>query len=64
MISGSVISNSVGSLLFYGIRATILFSTLSACTTFVIAGTEAVVGEVSIGSSVIAAYLIWALLRV
>ena len=61
MISGSVISNNVGSLLFYGIKAIILVSPRSACAVFVIAGTEAILGEIAISEPLEDSYLVIAI---
>ena len=46
-MSGSVISNNVGSLLDCGISARAVISSWSACSTFV-AGVEVYLGEISI----------------
>ena len=47
-MSGSVTSNNVGSLLDCAISARAVISSLSACSTFVIAGVEVYLGEISI----------------
>ena len=61
VISGSVISNSVGSLLLEGINATMLLLSCSMYGVFVISGTEVVLGDVSISTSLEDAYLVIAI---
>ena len=61
VIAGSVISNSVGSLFVEGSKATMLFSAGSLYGLFVIAGIEAVLGDVSISTSLEDGYLVIAI---
>ena len=51
VMSGSVISNNVGSLLDCGISARAVISSWSACSVFVIAGYDEYFGEDSISAS-------------
>ena len=62
--SGSVISNNVGALLFDGISATILFSACSSGLLVVMADNGAILGDVSISTSLEDAYLVIAIWRV
>jgi len=51
VISGSTISSSVGSVEIYGYRARIVISPASVCAVSVIAGTEVILGEISMSVS-------------
>ena len=62
--SGSVISNSVGSLFVEGSKATMLFSAGSLYVLFAIAGIDVVLGDVSISTSLEDSYLMRAIFRV
>jgi hypothetical protein len=64
VMSGSVISNNVGSLLDCGISAIALISTWSACSVCVIAGNEEYFGEDSISASLGDSYPARAIVRV
>jgi hypothetical protein len=64
VMSGSVISNSVGSVGLWAYRATILHYSSSVCAMFVIAGTEAYLGVISISEPLEESYLTIAMFRV
>ena len=63
-MSGSVISSSVGSVGLWTYRAKILQSPSSVCAMFVIAGTEAYLGEIAISEPLYESYLTIAMFRV
>jgi hypothetical protein len=62
--SGSTISNSVGSVGFWGYIAIIFISPVSLCAVLVIVGISSVFGTISISEPLFDSYLVRAIVRV